>query len=270
MPLTLLELEFRWVYVVEVAVLYLCILGIYKFMRGSSGDSALKGIILAALAIGITVFFLASILDMYRIQQLFLGLKEAFLVALVVILQPELRRAAVGLGRVIRGGPGGNAGRSGVPAELARAASELSGTKTGALIAIERTVSLGEYERRAVAVDAKLSKDLLVSLFQRSGPLHDGGLVVKNGRVSSAGCFFPNTENPDLSRRYGTRHRAAIGLTELVDAVCLVVSEETGAISIAVGGQIRKCIDREDCRHQLEELLSAQRQPIPAGEATTA
>jgi len=266
----LLALEFRAVYVVEVAVLYLCILGVYRFMRGSSGDSALKGIILATLAIGVAVFFVASVLDLYRIQQLFLGLKEAFLVALVVILQPELRRAAVGLGRVIRGGPGGNAGRSSVPAELARAAAELSNTQTGALIAIERTVSLGEYERRAVTVDAKLSKDLIVTLFQKTGPLHDGGAIVRNGRVSSAGCFFPNTENPDLSRRHGTRHRAAIGLTELVDAVCLVVSEETGAISIAVAGQIRKCIDREDCRRQLEELLGAVRQVSAATEATSA
>lgn len=263
----LLAFEFHWVYLLEVAVLYLCILGVYRFMRGSSGDSALKGLILATLAIVLAVFFVANLLDLYRIQQLFLGLKEAFLVALVVILQPELRRAAVGLGKAVSD-RGAGARRSGVAAELSRAAVELSGSKTGALIAIERSVSLGEYERRAVSLDAKLSRDLLVSLFHKGSPLHDGGLVVRGNRVSSAGCFFPNTENPDLSRRHGTRHRAAIGLTELNDAVCLIVSEETGVISIAVGGQIRRAVDREDCREQLEQLIGPQRNNAPVAEAT--
>ena len=140
--------------------------------------------------------------------------------------------------------------------ELIRAVSNLSKEKIGALIAIEREISLGTYVEGGVFIDAEVKADLIDTVFWPGSALHDGAIVIQNERIAAAGCLFPLTENPEISKRLGTRHRAAIGLTEETDAVTVVVSEETGNISVGVRGHLERDLDRDSLRRILRELLT--------------
>ena len=135
------------------------------------------------------------------------------------------------------------------------AADHFSKTATGALIIIEREIGLRTFIESGVPLDANLSYDLLITIFRPSAPLHDGAVIVQKGRIAAAACFLPLSMNPVLSTQYGTRHRAAIGITEETDAISVVVSEETGSISLAVGGAIERDITVEYLRERLSEVL---------------
>jgi diadenylate cyclase len=145
-----------------------------------------------------------------------------------------------------------------VISEVVRAAVELSKRRVGALVAIQREVGLGVYIEHGVRLDAEISAETLWTIFTSTGPLHDGAVILRQGRIAAAGCLFPLTENPDLSRTLGTRHRAAIGVTEDSDAVAVVVSEETGRISLGLEGELREGLTPEELRAQLLELCPAE------------
>ena len=146
------------------------------------------------------------------------------------------------------------------------AANHFSQTVTGALIVIEREIGLRTFIESGVPLDANLSYDLLITIFRPSAPLHDGAVIVQKGRIAAAACFLPLSMNPVLSTQFGTRHRAAIGITEETDAVSVVVSEESGAISLAVGGAIERDITVEYLRERLSEVL---RRYVPAASLPT-
>ena len=150
--------------------------------------------------------------------------------------------------------------------DIVLAANHFSQTVTGALIVIEREIGLRTFIESGVPLDANLSYDLLVTIFRPSAPLHDGAVIVQKGRIAAAACFLPLSMNPVLSTQFGTRHRAAIGITEETDAISVVVSEETGSISIAVGGAIERDITVEYLRERLSELL---RRYVPAATLPT-
>jgi len=179
-------------------------------------------------------------------------------IAIIVLFQSEIRQALITFGnrfrmpfsRVHRGQFG-----EGVYDEVVLAASTLASTKTGALIVIERNVGLKNVSDGGVHLDAELSYDLLVSIFNPATPLHDGAVVIRRHRVAAASCFLPLTLNPRLSRDLGTRHRAAIGVTEDTDAVAVVVSEETGLISFVQAGEIRRGLDATKLRNAIFEAL---------------
>jgi diadenylate cyclase len=147
--------------------------------------------------------------------------------------------------------------------EVVRAAASLAGQRLGALLVLERSTRLTDYIEAGVAVDGVVSRRLLESLFHPRTPLHDGAAILSEGRLAAASCLLPLSLNPDLSRELGTRHRAAIGLTEETDAVAVVVSEETGVISLAVGGEIEAVPDAEALRRRLAQLVGAA--PPPDG-----
>src|SRR5579862_4960328 len=176
--------------------------------------------------------------------------------AVIVLFQSDIRRALAHLGRApfFRYFAKPEAAEESIE-EVVVAAKILSSHKTGALIALERQIGLRNYIEGGIPLHAVLSYDLLVSIFQPSAPLHDGAVIIQDDRVAAAACFLPLTVNPKLSKELGSRHRAAIGLTEENDAVAIVVSEETGAISIASDGQIDRGLSAEELRDRLRTLV---------------
>jgi diadenylate cyclase len=189
--------------------------------------------------------------------------------AAIVLLQADIRRALVhlGRGRLFRRFDRKIADDDTVE-ELVVASTALSAKKTGAIIVIERSIGLRNYIESGIPLDATLTYDLLVSIFQPSSPLHDGAVIVQGDRVAAAACFLPLTINPRLNRELGSRHRAAIGVTEENDAVAIVVSEESGKISVVEDGDLEHDIDSERLRERLKSVVTLRRargKPRPAG-----
>lgn len=240
----------------EVVVLSILLFGLLTFLRGTRGEGMLKslGVFLAVGFIGLRGA--AQHFDLARLTLVLDAIFQASIIALVVIFQPELRR---GLALKI----GEKWFTQTVPEqqvfeEVATAAARLSRTKEGALIAIERKDGLKNYVSTGTTLDAVVKAELLANIFWPGAPLHDGAVIIQNGRIMAAGCFLPLSENPDISKQLGTRHRAAIGLSEVEDAIVVVVSEETGTISIAEGGRLHRELDRESLLQLLHDLFAAE------------
>jgi diadenylate cyclase len=188
-----------------------------------------------------------------------------WVLALIVLFQPELRRtlAQAGRSQLLQRVVGqGSAERRQLLEEVVRAVEALAVKRIGALIAVERQVGLRAYAELGVPMEAVVSAELLGSLFQPGSPLHDGAALIQGDRITAAGCFLPLSRNLGLSRTLGTRHRAAVGLSEETDAAVVVVSEETGVISLAVDGVIERGLDTERLQERLAALLGA-RDPVP-------
>ncbi|MFZ4693870.1 MAG: diadenylate cyclase CdaA [Verrucomicrobiia bacterium] len=238
-----------WRAMVEILILAMGIYFVLRFIRGTRGARVLLGLVTLLLFLSV----MSEILDLHTINWL-LGHFFAFIVvAFVVIFQPELRRALAHLGS----GPifFTVSSERAVADILVRAATGLSARRVGALIAVEREISLRNLSEAGAPVDARVSVDLLDQLFYPNSPLHDGGVVVQNDRILAAACIFPLTQQVDLSASMGTRHRAAIGLSEETDAVVIVVSEETGRISVACGGALSPGLTPEELRTRLVGFL---------------
>ena len=185
------------------------------------------------------------------------------IIALVIIFQPELRRALEQLGRkkIVFGlfnfGEGHDKGeRYSVKTadEIVRAAYEMGAVKTGALIVIEQDMMLEEYIRTGIDVDGIVTSQLLINIFEHNTPLHDGAVIIRGNRIVAATCYLPLSDNVNVSKELGTRHRAGIGISEVTDSMTIIVSEETGAVSVAVGGELIRDIDEHSLRNKLEYL----------------
>lgn len=264
----------------EVLILSVLLFGLLTFLRGTRGEGMLKSLGFF-LAVGFIVLRgLSQEFELARLTLVLDAIFQASVIALVVIFQPELRR---GLALKI----GEKWFQSSVPEqqvleEVATAAARLSKSKEGALMAIERKDGLKNYVTTGTVLDAEVKADLLANIFWPGAPLHDGAVIIQNGRIAAAGCFLPLTDNPDISKALGTRHRAAIGLSEVEDALVVVVSEETGTISLAEGGRLHRELDRESLLTMLKELyltpeddddppgVGAEVPPLPGDPAGTA
>lgn len=185
--------------------------------------------------------------------------------AMIVVLQPELRKALEELGNknlIANALPFDN-GRSKdntftekTIGEITRACVEMSKVKTGALIVIEQKESLAEYERTGIDVDGLVTSQLLINIFEHNTPLHDGAVIVRGNRITSATCYLPQSDNGAISKEVGTRHRAGVGISEVTDSVTVIVSEQTGTISIAAGGQLERGFNGESLKKRLMELTN--------------
>ena len=241
--------------IIEVAMIYVGLAAIYGFVRGSTGDSAVRGMTFIIAGMLIFFYIIATNLNFYRIELLLGKLLDYLLFALIVIFQPELRRGVVRLGqnrifgRLVRG-------KEDVVGMLCQATFRLARSKTGALIVVERGVGLSNYAERGTAVDAKLTPELLDTIFYGGSPLHDGGVILRGTRIVAAACLFPLTDNVNVSKRLGTRHRAGIGISEESDGISVIVSEETGRVSIAVRGELFQDLDREEFEQRLRDALA--------------
>jgi diadenylate cyclase len=210
---------------------------------------------LVSVVLLIGAFWLAHIEQLHTVDWLITTLFPYAVFALIVVFGAEIRHALARLGRRLAATRGGMFHASDSYEDIVLAADHFTQTGTGALIVIEREIGLRTFIESGVPLDANLSYDLLITIFRPSAPLHDGAVIVQRGRIAAAACFLPLSMNPVLSTQFGTRHRAAIGITEETDAVSVVVSEETGAISIAVGGAIERDITIEYLRERLSALL---------------
>ena len=230
-----------------LAVLYYYLL---IFLRGTRGAQVLLGMVFSLASLFALSYLLKLTTLYWMLQQLTVFLPLAFL----VIFQPEIRRALAELGtqHVFSSQA---SGRKSLVEPLVETLSLLSSRKIGALIAIEREVGIKPVQESGTQLESLLTPELLTSLFFPNSPLHDGGVIISGDRIMAAGCLFPLSQRDELSRSLGTRHRAAIGLTEESDAVVLVVSEETGTISIAHKGKLSRGLDEEKVRRMLNALL---------------
>jgi diadenylate cyclase len=234
--------------------------GIYWLLlliRGTRAIQILVGlIVLIALSLASELFQLAAL---GLILEKFLG--SAVLI-IVILFQNDIRRALARVGRGFF--PSFSAEQElQVVEEIVRTAGNLSQRRHGALIVLERESNLGDLIEAGVPVDAQISKELLSSIFQPSSPMHDGAVIVREGRVSSAGCILPLTLRTNLPEGLGTRHRAAVGITEETDALVIVVSEETAKISVVLGGEMLRGLDAPRLRVVLREILGGERKELP-------
>lgn len=237
--------------VVEIAVLAVAFYYVLLFISGTRGAQVLTGLVL--LLVFLTV--LTQLVQLNTLNWILQRSPVYLAFAMLVIFQPEIRRVLEELGRRHRFTT--QNGSSAYLDAVIKAMHRMSEQKIGALIAVERTHDLSPYETTGVPVQAAVSPELLINLFYPRTPLHDGGIVLRNGRIASAACVFPVSQKTDLSKALGTRHRAAIGLSEETDAVVLVVSEETGAMSVAYKGKLRRGLDEERVERLITSILAA-------------
>lgn len=236
MPLNIIT---HWKPIVEIAILWFVFYKVMLFFEGTRAVRVLRGIIVLVFA-----FFAFQILRLETLDWLLTHLFAISVIGILVIFQPEIRQGLARLG-------GQNIFRPGLYEEeldkmlneIVEAADGLSKGKIGALIAIEKDDSLKEYIESGVKIDSRVSAELLQTIFTPNSLLHDGGAVMQHNRIAAAGCLFPLTEKPDLSRVFGTRHRAAIGLSEQTDALIIIVSQETGNISLCRNGRLMRDLD---------------------------
>jgi uncharacterized protein (TIGR00159 family) len=252
--------------VADLILVFLLVYTVLKLVRGTRAAP-----MAAALGAFALLYWLAVKQDLATLEFVLRGGLLYIGVAIIVLFQNEIRQALITFGNRFRMpftrrhlGQFGE----GVYDEVVLAATTLSSTKTGALIVIERNIGLKNIIDGGVKLDAELSYDLLVSIFNPESPLHDGAVVVRRHRVAAASCFLPLTLNPRLSRDLGTRHRAALGVTEDTDAVAVVVSEESGLISIVQRGEIRRGLDAPKLRAAISQALevSPKREKIKQSE----
>lgn len=233
---------------------------IYRFLLLIKGTRAVQ--LLKGLAMLVVASVIAEKLQLTTINWLLSQLRLVIVVALPVVFQPELRRALEQLGRgKFFARPFtllGTEDMARVINELVRAVQVLAKGKTGALIVVERETGLNDYIETGIRVDALVSAELLINLFVPLTPFHDGAAIIRGDRVVAAGCFLPLSDSPYLSKQLGTRHRAALGISEISDAVVIVVSEETGAVSVAEGGKLTRFLDEKNLRELLQSLLLPQ------------
>jgi len=254
-----------WRDVIDIALVSLLIYEVLVLIRGTRAVQMAVG---AGLAVAL--FYLSNILQLETVNWLIRNMVGYVVFAAIVLFQSDIRRALAHLGRApfFRLLAKAESAEESIE-ELIVAAGLLSAKRVGAIIAIERQVGLRNYIEGGIPLDAVLTYDLLVSIFQVSSPLHDGAVIVQTDRIAAAACFLPLTVNPKLSKELGSRHRAAIGLTEENDAVAIVVSEETGLLSVIVDGQIERGFDADALRARLHSLILQRRAFRPRRDVRT-
>lgn len=253
--------------VLEIVIIAFVLYHIILWVRKTRAWTLLKGIALLVLC-----YLMAYFLNMSAILWIFNRTFAIGITALAVVFQPELRKALEELGRR-------NFVTSLIPFddskdkevrfsdrsinEIVRATVELAKVKTGALIILEKDISLAEYERTGITIDSAISSQLLMNIFEHNTPLHDGAVIIRNDRIVSATCYLPLSDNLGLSKELGTRHRAGVGISEVSDSTTIIVSEETGKISVAIRGKLLRNVDGELLKKKLGELQGKNNEGKP-------
>lgn len=259
--LTGLVRSITFVDIIDVAIVAYIIYKGLQLVVETRAQQLLKG-----LAIFTILYFIASWLGMTVMNFILGNILQIGILAMIVLFQPEVRRALEQIGRSNLSGKlklfGKNAGveHENIHTyasinEICRAIEECSQTKTGALVVIERETKLGEIADTGTSVDATISAQLLENIFYPKAPLHDGAAILTKTRIKSAGCFLPLSQNYEISKELGTRHRAALGVSEVSDAVVIVVSEETGAVSVAQSGHLDRWVTQDELKSTLRASL---------------
>jgi diadenylate cyclase len=239
--------------VLDITLVFIIVYVVLKLLRGTRAVPTVVGMVLLALLYWLAVAQeLATLQFVLQSAVLYIG------IAIIVLFQSEIRQALIYFGNRLRfpilRRTRGQLGET-IYDEIVLAATTLASEKTGALLVIERNIGLRNLVDSGVQIDAKLSYDLLVTMFNPSTPLHDGAVIIQRNRIAAASVFLPLTKNPGISRELGTRHRAAIGVTEGSDAISIIVSEETGLISFAENGTLTRYLDTNELRDMLLKAM---------------
>jgi len=244
-----------WWDLLDIAIVSVVVYELLKLIRGTRGVQMAIGI-----AVVVGLFYMSLGLQLETLNWLIRNIVGYVVFAAIVLLQADIRRALTHLGRapLFRRFERTESDDDTIE-ELVVAINTLSSKRTGAIIVVERRIGLRNFIESGIPLDARLTYDLLVAIFQLSSPLHDGAVIVQGDRVAAAACFLPLTVNPRLSRDLGSRHRAALGVTEENDAVAIVVSEETGGVSLVLDGAIERNLDGERLRERLKALILIRR-----------
>ena len=252
--------EIRLVDIFDILILGFILFFIYSFIRDRRAGKLMLGLVLI-----LALYFISSSFNMYALIFVFDNFLQVGIIAILIVFQPEMRAALEKVGGTTFSGLKSITSDSKELAllherieSLSSAAGDLSRDKVGALIVIERSTKLGEYVKSGVAIDSIISPYILRNIFFDKAPLHDGAVIIRGGRICAAGCFLPLSTNSDIDKDLGTRHRAAIGLSETSDAIVIVVSEETGVISMAINGELRRNYNYTSLKQELTSLLATQ------------
>ncbi|MBQ8552347.1 MAG: diadenylate cyclase CdaA [Clostridia bacterium] len=244
--------------IIDIAIVAFVFYYVYKFVRERRAGKLAVGILILLL-----VLLLSEILEMHALGFILTNIFQVGIIALIILFQPELRSALEkvgaeplrGLRNISENKAGTDVQTTAMIGEITQAVCDMSLDKTGALIVIERSTKLGDIIKSGTVVNANVNSFLIRNIFFNKAPLHDGAMIIKDGRIFSAGCFLPLSTNDDIIKDLGTRHRAAIGMSENSDAVIIVVSEETGSISIAFEGQLKRNYSYNTLKTELCHLL---------------
>jgi diadenylate cyclase len=246
--------QFGWRDLLDITLVSLILYRLLLIIRGTKA---------AKMLIGLMVLLIASVvsrhLPLYTLDWLLQGFWAYIVIALIIIFQPEIRRTLAKMGETPFLQAFTSAEELKSLEEIIKVAVTLANRKIGALIVIERETNLKDFVELGIPLDAKVSKEILMSVFHPTSPIHDGAVVIRGNRIVAAGCFLPIALAPDISKTLGTRHRAALGLTEETDAVVVVVSEETGNISMSVDGKLETNLDMGTLRDKLTEIFTAKK-----------
>ncbi len=243
---------------VEILILTFLVYEILMWIKNTRAWMLLKGILMLFFFV-----ILATIFNLTTILWLANRIFSVGIISLIVVFQPEFRKALEQLARkkIFNGVIGFDDSKNikerfstRTVNELVKASVELAKHKTGALMVIENEINLGEYERTGIDIDAEISNQLLINIFEHNTPLHDGAVIIRGDRIVSATCYLPLSDNMQLSKELGTRHRAGVGVSEVTDSLTIIVSEETGKISLAYRGSLQRNVDSDELREKLEKL----------------
>jgi len=239
-----------WRDVLDIALVALVIYNLLLLIRGTRAVQMILGIIFIAVA-----YYVAGVAKLLTLQEILANFLLVLPVAIIVLFQQEIRHALASFGRNPLWGLGAHRKVESTIKEVVLAATSLAESKTGALIVIQRLEGLRNYIENGVTIDAKVTYDLLINLFSPDTPLHDGAVIIQQDRIAAAACFVPLTLNPELSKNFGSRHRAALGISEEADSLSVVVSEENGSISLAINGELIRDLDSKTLRNSLYKYL---------------
>ncbi len=243
--------QVRWQDFLDIILVSVILYRILLIIKGTKAAQMLVG-----LGVLLIASFFSKYLQLYAMDWLIQSFWSQVVLALIVLFQPEIRRALAQMGESSLFQNLTSAEELKSLEEIVRASVALANRKIGALVVIEREVSLRDYVEIGTPLDAKVSKELLLSVFHPTSPIHDGAVVIRGNRVIAAGCFLPITLGAEVSKALGTRHRAGIGIAEETDAVAIIVSEETGTISVAMGGKLETRIDMGTLRDMLTDIFT--------------
>ncbi|TMA54874.1 MAG: TIGR00159 family protein [Deltaproteobacteria bacterium] len=244
--------SFRWQDGLDIVLLSVVIYWGLNLIRGTRAVPMLIG-----LGVVYGIYFLSNVFEVYTLNVLLRNLLGWSLVLVFIVFQDDIRRALTLVGTRPLFSPRERVAQGQAVEELIKALTYLASRRIGALVVLQNEVGLNQYIDVGTRLDAQVSKELVTSIFLPGAPIHDGALIIQRGRMTAAGCFLPLTTNPNVSKTLGTRHRAAIGLTEETDAAAIVVSEEDGMISLVREGKITRDVDAATLRTTLHRLLLA-------------
>ncbi len=244
--------SFRWQDGLDILLLSVVIYWGLNLIRGTRAVP-----MLIALGVVYGIYFVSGVFEVYTLNVLLKNLLGWSLVLVFIVFQDDIRRALTQVGTGPLFSPRERVAQGQAVEELIKALTYLASRRVGALVILQNEVGLNQYIDVGTRLDAQVSKELVTSIFLPGAPIHDGALIIQRGRITAAGCFLPLTTNPNVSKTLGTRHRAAIGLTEETDAAAIVVSEEDGMISLVREGKITRDVDAATLRTTLHRLLLA-------------